>query len=167
MFILRGRLWLIGDEILKTKRGFCSSHNHSQKPLSCFTHVSRFERYNLIFAAYCSGFLIFSCFSVHIAGKIRIDWRWNFKNKERFFFIKYPFTKTSLIFYTGVKVWKIQLNLCSLFLGSLNIQYFPVSVFILRGRFWSIGDEILQTKRGFCPSRTHLQKPLSVFTQVS
>ena len=86
--------------------------------------MSRFERSNLIFAAYCSGFLIFSCFSVHIAGHIMIDWRWIFKNQERFLFITDPFTKTSLSFHTGVKVWKIQLNLCSLFFREFKYSIF-------------------------------------------
>ena len=123
MFILRGRLWFIGDEFLKTKRGFCSSNTHSQKPLSGFTQVSRFERSNLIFAAYFSGFLIFSCFSVHIAGQILIDWRWIFKNQERFLSITDPFTKPSLRFYTGVtngEIWKLIWHLFS-----RNLPYLP------------------------------------------
>ena len=48
-------------------------------------------------------------------------WRWILENKKRFLFIRYPFTKTSLIFATAIKVWKLQFNLYSLFFRVLKI----------------------------------------------
>ena len=68
-------------------------------------------------------YLIFSCFSVHFVGHILIDWRWIFKNKESFSSIPDPFTKTSLIFYTGVMNWEIWKLLWHLF--SRNSPYLP------------------------------------------
>ena len=69
-------------------------------------------------------YLMFSCFSVHLAGHILIDWRWICKNQERFLSITDPFTKNSLIFATAIKVWKIQFNFYSLFLRVLKYLIF-------------------------------------------
>ena len=77
--------------------------------------------YSLFFREF--KYSIFSCFSVHFVGHILIDWRWIFTNQERFFSIMDPFTKTSLIFYTGVINWEIWKLLWHLF--SINSPYLP------------------------------------------
>ena len=66
---------------------------------------------------------IFSCFSVHFTGNILIDWRIILKNQERFLSITDPFTKTSLMFYTGVTNWEIWELIWHLF--SRNSPYLP------------------------------------------
>ena len=67
--------------------------------------------------------LIFSCFSVHFAGKILIYWRWIFRNQERCLSIMEPFTKTSISFYTGFTKWEIWKLIWHLF--SRNLPYLP------------------------------------------
>ena len=112
-------------------------------------------------------YLIFSFFSVHFTGPSMIYWRWIFKNQERFLSITDPFTKTSLIFYTGVKVWKIQFNLCSLFSRDFKVLIFSCFSVHLAGQILINWRWILKKKRGFCSARIHSQKYLSGFTQVS
>ena len=65
----------------------------------------RFNLYNLFFSVL--KYLIFSCFSLHLAGHILIDWRWIFKNQERFLLITNPFTKKSLSFDKDVMYGEI------------------------------------------------------------
>ena len=69
--------------------------------------------------------LSFSCFG---SLKLNADhelMETNFWKKKSFWFIRYPYTKTSLIFATDIKVWKIQFNLCSLFFRDFKYFIFP------------------------------------------
>ena len=102
------------------------------KSFSVLQQLSRFERFSLISAAYFFRdfkYLMFSCFSVPIAGQILIDWRRIFKNQEIFLSIMDPFTKTSLRFYTGVTNWEIWKLLWHLF--SRNSPYLPRIRFVI------------------------------------
>ena len=74
-------------------------------------------------------YLIFSFFSVQFAGNIMIDWRWIFKNQERFFSIMDPFIKISLIFHTSVTNWEIRKLISNLF--SRNLPYLPGIQFVI------------------------------------
>ena len=81
------------------------------KNISVLQQLLLFERFEFIFVAYFQGlnYLIISCFSHKFTENISINWRGILKKQEIFLFITYSFTKTSLIFYTGVRdreIWR-------------------------------------------------------------
>ena len=95
VIIIGSILWGDGNELWKTKRGFCQQHNHSQNTLSVLQQLLSFERFEFIFVAYFQGlnYLIISRFSHKFAARIPINWRGILINKKRFLFIKYSFKK--------------------------------------------------------------------------
>ena len=94
----------------------------------------QFNLWSLFFRDF--KYLIFSCFSVHFAGKMLIDWRCIFRNQERFLSITEPFTKISIRFYTGVTNWEIWKLLWHLF--SRNSSY-------LRGIRFAIFSQLVES----------------------
>ena len=109
----------------KQRRFLFIRYPFTKNSISCAKDIMvwniQFNLFSLFFRVL--KILIFSCFSVHIAGHIRIDWRWTFKNQERFLFITDPFTKTSLRFYTCFTDWEIWKLLLNLFFR--NSPYLP------------------------------------------
>ena len=110
---------------------------------------------------------VFSCFGHCNWARITSWWRWILESKKSFLFTREPFTKTSLSFATSVKVWKIRFNLYSLFFRVLKYLIFSCFSLHLVGNILIDWKIIFKNQERFFPSRTHSQKPLSVFAQVS
>ena len=94
-------------------------------------------------------------------------WKWISENPKSFFSSKGSFTKTSLIFSTGTMVWNIQMNLYGLFFHILTFNDFMFLSLYLGMYSNKLESNLKKNKRGFCSSRTYLQKSLSEFKQLS
>ena len=81
-----------------------------------------------------------------------------------FLFLTCQRTINSLIFSTGVTYWENQIHLWDLIFGSQNS---PVWHMFLKYISRANENEFQKTERGFCLQQTSIQKPLSVYTQVS